>query len=639
MQHSDTDKLESKSMDSLNGPLHGLKSETLEKIPKSKQQRYTVGRASGRKFKPKAKDEILNSRYYASVPLFARSCLSFPSTSLHDGAQELKDGLPCIEDSDVKDPNPTESISVLGQLVPDPPSYIDGMFLHHATRLPSPSVFPRVWLRRDNSPSINILRNPTLPATVSTEPYWAKDDGMIYLAFPHEVTAGIYQVELEANLKLSRPYRCGWQSFKVSGLPSNEGKENTGGFELIVKPKLDGSGFPELEFDTGHLLDARTLGSRELIARFRLLDPLLLYLRSKERIRDINNWNTAVTLYTVPAWSMDEGTQMKHHASLTFEVPDRDLFAENVRFSIIVKYGPREGRSYILGTYEDSVSLANDEGLEYNQGPNASEAEITITRSMRNLEKPIDLYFVLNYPDSEYVTLSLPTFRPNSGKALSERIMLLKASPPLFLDLLARGHLSTWKMTEQYNGEETWMCLDRVDTPPLFPDGLKDDAMIRIRKLCPVHYEALETCDDPLLPEHPSNLVRDIDIRLEKVFGEELECRMSLGIQVGSSCRLLTVDDHDWIPSFFTIDGQLATEKSGEWRENEEGYKTLFKSSTMTSGQIVRLEMHWKELVISDEFKGDGVDKAKIEYKLPSILGKLILGGTLVCRIDEGTQS
>lgn len=636
MQHSSTYKPQSKSLNSLTGSLHSLESGTSGKMSKLKQQRYTVGRASGRKVKPRAKDEILNRKYYGSVPLFARSCLSFPSSSLGHGTQESNDMLRCIEDPSFEDPNSAESTLALEKVIPGCPSYIYSTSVYHSTKLPSPNIFPRVWLREE-SRKLTSLRNPIPRTIVATEPSWTNDDGKLYLVFGGDLSTGIYQVELEANLSLSKPDRSGWQSLKLSGLPSNEGKETTGGFELIVAPKLDTLELPELQFDTRHLLDARTLGSKELIARFRLLDPPLLYLRSKERIREIDNWNTAVTLYTVPTWSTNEGTQMKHHASLTFDVPYRDLFAEKVKFSIIVKYGPIKGHVHTLETDECSVSLANGDGMVSYSGPHASEAEITIIRSVQNLQNPLDLYFALDYPDKEYLTISLPTFRPKTGNVLSECMMLLKASPPLFLDLLARGHFSTWKMTEDYKGEDTWMSLHRIDISPLFPHGLKDDAMVRLRKLCPVHYVALEASDNPLLSEHPSNVIKELDIRLEKVFGEELECRMSLEIQVGSSCRLLTVDDHDWTPSFFVIDGRLATERSGEWRENEDGYKTLFKSSTTTAGQVIRLEMHWKELVISDEFKGESVDKAKIEYKIPRILGKVILGGTLFCRIDEGT--
>ncbi len=624
-------------MESLPGSLDNLGPGTPGKTSELKRQRYTVGRAGGPKFKPKAKNDILNYRYYGSVPLFARSCLSFPSHSLGHSAQESNDVLQCMEDFSSEDPNPAESNLTLGKTIRDPSRYIDQTSVHHLTRLPSPNIFSRVWLRWEESIQMTSLRNPTLEASAATEPSWTNDDGKLYLVFARDVTAGIYQVELGASLNLSRPDRCGWQSFNVCGLPNNEGRETTGGFEFIVKPNLDTLEIPELQYDSSHLLDARTLRSKELIARFRLVDPLLLYLRSKEPIREIDNWNTAVKLYTVPTWSTIEGTQMKHHASLTFEVPDRDIWAEKVKFSIMVKYGPNKGRISTLETDEDSIFLANDNRLVSKPGLHASEVEISIIRSMQNLEDPFNLYFVLNYPDREYVTISMPILRPKVGTVLSECMMLLKASPPLFLDLLARGHCSTWKMTEHYKDEDTWMCLERVAISPLFPHGLKDDAMVTLRKLCPVHYDALKASDNPLLAEHLSNVVKQLDIKLEKVFGEELECRMSLEIQIGTSCRLLTVDDRDWTPWFFVIDGRLATEERGEWRENEEGYKTLFKSSTMTTGQIIRLEMHWKELVISDKFKGEGVDQNKIEYKIPRILGKVILSGTILCRIDEGT--
>lgn len=625
----------SKSMGSPPGSLDNLGTGTPGRRLELKRQKYPVGRVRERKFKLKAKDHILNDRYYGSVPLFARSCLSSPSHSLGHVAQESNDVLQCMEDSGSHNLNPTESNLALGKTIRDLSRYMDQTSGHHFNRLPSPDIFPRVWLRREDSIQMPSLRNRIQEASVTTEPSWTNDDGKLYLVFARDVTAGIYQVELEASLKLSRPDSRGWRSFKICGLPNNEGRETTGGFEFIVKPNLDTLEVPEVQYNSSHLLDARTLRSKELIARFRLSEPLLLYLRTKEPIREIDNWNTAIKLYTVPTWSTIDGTQMKHHASLTFEVQDRDIWAEKVKFSIMVKYGPTKGRITTLKTDEDSISLANDK----KPGLHASEVEISIIRNMQNLEDPLHLYFVLSYADREYVTIPMPILRPKLGTVVSESMMLLKASPPVFLDFLARGHCSTWKMTEHCNGEDTWMCLERVVISPLFPHGLKEDAMVTLRKLCPVHYDALEASDNPLLAEHLSNVVKQLDIKLEKVFGEELECRMSLEIQIGTSCRLLTVDDHDWTPWFFVIDGRIATEEHGEWRENEEGYKTLFKSSTMTTGQIIKIEMHWRELVFSDRFKGLGVDQNKIEYKIPRILGKVILSGTILCRIDEGTST
>lgn len=631
-RRSSPDELKPNLTDSSNNPSNGLKTVTQRKLSKLKQQPYTVGRANGRKFKPNPKDEILNYKYYGKIPLFARSCHGFPSTSSDDGAEDTSDLVSNFEDA-----NPTESILVLKQPALDRLGNTDQESMQPRIRLPSTDLFPRVWLRREDSSRRPSVQNPNVPRASTTEATWVEDNGKLYLIFARDMTAGIYEVVLEAKLNLPKPDQSGWQSIKIAGLPGNDGKDTTGGFEFILKPKLDTVALPKIQYDTSRLLDARTLGSKELIARFQLLEPLLLRLRSKECIHDIDNWNAAVTLHTVPRWSSGEGTQMKHHATLTFELPENDFYAEKVRFSVIVSHGPSKGRACNMEIDEGSLSLANDFGLDSGPEPYRSEAEITIVRSFQNLEDPINLYFVLSYPDREYVTMTLPTFRPKMGKVLSECIMLLKHLPPLSLDHLAKGLFSTWKKTESYQGEDTWMRLHRVEVCPLFPEGLQDDAMVRIRKLCPVHYESLVASDGPLLPEYPSNVVKEIDIRIEKVFGEELQCRMSLELEVGSSCRLLTVDDHDWIPLFFLINGRLATEKAGEWRVDEDGYTTLFRSATMTIGQTLKLEMYWKELFISDEFKGEGAEKTKIEYMIPRILGKVILGGAFLCRIDEGT--
>ena len=637
---SNTDELTSTSADSSTTPSDSVQSEIQARLSKSKQQQFTVGRASGRRLKPKPKDETLNYRFYGSMPLFARSCLESPTAPSGDDGEDTNGIVQPTTESDCQDLDSTEADQVHEQLISDQPSFIDRKTAHKCTRLPSPNIFPRVWLRREVSSRRTSVHNSSVPIVVPPEPSWVKDDGKIKLIFPRCLSAAIYEAELGVKLNLSKPDRSGWQNFRIAGLPSNEGKDTTGGFDFVIKPKIDTSMLPEIQYGTTRLLDTRTLGSRELVARFRLHEPLVMRIRPKKVIHHIENWNAAVTLYTFPSWSTNEGTQMEHHASLTLDLPDTDFFAEKVKFSMIVKYGPRKGSSHCLEQQDGSNCPPNDMiRLNSSHGPHNCEAEITVTRSIERLKDPVQLFFTLSYPCRDYVTTCLPKFRPKLGKVLLESIMLLKDSPPLFLEHLGKGHFSTWRTTESCDGDKTYMCLNRLEVSPLFPEGLKDDAMVRIRKLSPVHYEALEALDDPLLQVHPSDVVKELDIRIEEIFGSELECRMSLEVQVGSSSRLLTIDDSDWNPSFFLIDGKLATEKAGEWRENEEGHKTLFKSSTMDSGPTIKLEMRWKEMVTSDEFKGEVEAKTKVEYKIPRILDKFILGGTLQCRVDEGTYS
>ena len=576
---------------------------------------------------------MLNYKYYGSIPLFARSCLDFPTMSSSDDGEDTNDVAQPTTDSGCQD-------SVHEQPMSDRSSFIDRKIAHESTRLPSPNIFPRAWLRREVSSRKTSVRNLSVPMDIPPEPSWVKEGGKIQMMFPHDLTAGIYEAELGVKLNLPKPDRRGWQNFRIAGLPSNKGKDTTGGFGLVIQPKIDPSTLSEIQYDTSCLLDARTLGSRELIARFRLLEPLLLRIRPKKLVHHIDKWDTAVTLYAFPRWSTNDGTQMKHHASLTFDLLDTDFFAEKVKFSMIVTYGPGKDSNHCIEQQEDSNRSPDDiVTLGSSHGPHNREVEITITRSIERLKNPLQLLFTLSYADKDYVTTCLPKFRPKLGKVLLESIMLLKDSPPLFLDNLAKGHFSTWRTIESCNGGKTYMCLDRLEVSPLFPEGLKDDAMVKIRKLSPVHYEALEALDDPLLQVHASGLVKELDIRIERIFAGELECRMSLEVQVGSSSRLLTIDDDGWNPSFFTIDGEIATEKAGEWRENEEGYKTLFKSSTMEPGQTIKLEMHWKELVIPDDFKEQGEKETKVEYKIPRILDKVILGGMLQCRVDEGTYN
>ena len=181
------------------------------------------------------------------------------------------------------------------------------------------------------------------------------------------------------------------------------------------------------------------------------------------------------------------------------------------------------------------------------------------------------------------------------------------------------------------------MRFDRVELPQLFPEGLKDDVIIRISELCPIQFSALETSEDSLVSMETFSAIWNMDIQIDRVCGQYLVCRMSLLVAVSNdSERLLTFDAHNWVPELSFIDGRLATQRAGEWRKAEDGYLTLSKSPAMITGQIVRVEMRWKELIITSELKGVGVAMSNVEYHLPTIIGKSVLGGSLTCNDDNG---
>lgn len=524
----------------------------------------------------------------------------------------------------------------------------------NASESPSPDVSPRIWLRRygrlGSSSQWFLPREPT-SVRPADDPSWKMQGSKLEICFADCTSPDIYAVEIEASIRLSGLDDEGWLDFIIPGLPRPDEPALSGSVDFRIRPsarqssidvsmdeakcQFDKARTVEAQFDTRSLHDVQT-GLVQIFGRFWPQNSKILRTRLKSPIYNILSWDASILVYTSPTWTKSQGVQFKHHARLQMKQPKPDIFAELVGFSFNIKHGPVQSREFVLKANRCSVHIEEDTG-QRNGSVNNTSAQVTVYRDAGDWGLPLDVYFTTSYTPEDQATMALPTLWPTSGKVLSESILLTKLSTPLVIEHVERAFFSSWQKTDVTEGSCCMMRFDRVELPQLFPVGLKDDVIIRIRELCPVRFSALETLKDSLVPVETSSPIWNLDIQIDRVCGQTLVCRMSLVVEVGDdSDRLVTFDAHNWAPELSFINGRLATQRRGEWREAEDGYLTLLKSSAMIVGQIVRVEMRWKELIIAGEFKGDSGVMSNVEYHLPTIIGKSVLGGSLTCNDDNG---
>ena len=344
----------------------------------------------------------------------------------------------------------------------------------------------------------------------------------------------------------------------------------------------------------------------------------------RDTVHQIDSWESSVKLCTTFS-NHDGRIQINHHARMTVIVPKLYIAAERTKLSITVSNGIRGKHERLLGPGQ--YSLFFEEDLSSVDATSSKEGEIIIVRDTCDLDLPLNLYLTLTYRlrDPQFMVALLPTFRPREGATLSEVVALTHPSPPLAMKPLSRGDFSTWKEVTSSFAQATYF--ERVNIPRLYPKELKDNIAIKIWTPSPVFFNCLDSL-------RPCDLVWNFDMTVEEVIGGTVECDMTFCLQVGEADRLVSIDPHGWAPKYFVIDGRLATEQAGEWRENEKGLLTLFKRSGMARGPI-RLETHWQEpSYIASSNHGDTLD-----LPLPRVTDLKVVGGGLTFRLGKSKGS
>ena len=596
-----------------------------------------VRRTGGRKFHAMGID---TTQFFHSSPHLVWSSVDSSSIPSHDGNQILRtrsfnsknlNNFGNFRDkghSDVVSPDISSSLASR-----------KGSIRYHKPTHYSPNVSPRMWLRRSGPSDKYFVDDPVSSSRETSNPRLVKESGKLYICFDEYIATGIYQVEIDTSCLLESEAHS-WQRFTVPTLQNTKEANITTRFSFELVSASAQSKVPELQFSTEFLLEAEVFNARKLMGRIPPMEGFSLLLRLKETIHHLTDHETSVTLCCVPTWSESKGIRFEYHVSLMLELQNQDFFSERISFPIVIRHGHQLERTYNLGTGECTVYLEESDGHKLNSAKSETETgvEVTLVRDTQDCDKPLNVHFKVTYGNQDRMLVPLPTFRPRLGKVRSESVLLVTLSPPLDIEHLPRCPVSSWKKGKHHYRQYGMIRFDRTEIPLSFPRDLEDDIVVKVILPIPVHFQALESLTDPMVFEKLINIIPKVDIRVEEVMGGLLACQARIKVQVGSHSRLLILNYDDWSPSFSTIDGRLATEKTGEWRETNDGYSTLFKTAWMVPGQITMVQMHWTERVILDEFKPEDDDKTRIEYKLPRIVGKTILESSLTCKMERSSR-
>ncbi|MCJ1260004.1 hypothetical protein MMC24_007844, partial [Lignoscripta atroalba] len=509
--------------------------------------------------------------------------------------------------------------------------------------LQSPPSSPRLWLRDRGSSSKYFLRNPITPLKDESRPIQVKQEGKICIYFPNNVKTGTYEIEVEASVYLSSPGSHEWQSLSIPGLPclqNRRGDATTGSFSFVLKSPADEKDIPVLQFHSKELLDYEGGQSDKVIGRFRLSTPPRLLVRRKQHELTVQNFTTGV-IVCITLSALEHGRiEFKYHVRMTFIVDDADIFADQIRFSLAVRHALLEDSMYRLEPGVHAVTLSQNLRLSSLQMD--IDPTIDIVRSIQDLQEPLDIYFATTYNVSDSPTCPLLSLRPASGKVRSETILLIEPPLPLVVKHLPRGSFSAWEAFQYIRGKSRILRFDRGDIPPLFPEGLRDDVMVKVSELISVPFRALENTKRCSVNEDSVRVARDLQIEVYEVLGGNIECHISVDVQVGSSSKVLVINPGCWDPQYSLINGKLATQKAGEWRVTRDGFLTLLRTPSMTLSQVIPVEFHFQQNLLArndeEDDPGQDVQEDRLEEvfdSLPKVVGKTVLGGLASCDLER----
>ncbi|KAI4130012.1 MAG: hypothetical protein LQ338_001946 [Usnochroma carphineum] len=478
------------------------------------------------------------------------------------------------------------------------------------------------------SPSSNDVTHVTPVSSSTTPPTTVHLGDRLHVCFPEHISIGVYEVQLDVGMSLSQPDASGWQSLIIPSLSTESDADRIGILDFsLVAPPGDDANVPSAQFDTTNCILVEDEQEGSLKGSFPANDCFSLPVRLKAAIHRLARWNSAIAIYSTVFYATALGIEVKHSASLTVDCLDEDIFAKRVALSILVKNGPRKGGIYRLQPRQCVVQLLQK---RYAAAESHGPVEILIERDFPDVNKRLGLEFTCHYPDMEEATISLPVIKPKFGRVLSEKIWLLKPSPPLKLHAVSRPFLSTWQVNKRTVAQKELLCFNRMDMPTLYPDALADDAGVQIRRFHPTLFNGFH---DPVCntsAEGPCNVIPSLDMIVDIIPGRRIECRLFFDLEVGDHERLLQIDAIGWQPKYALINGHLSTKHYAPWWD-EEFRMEMFKSSWMQPGEKLRVEMSFVVNGQIGEFTVDQGNWVEIAYPLPRVTDKIVLGGALTC--------
>ncbi|KAL8921522.1 MAG: hypothetical protein Q9208_005676 [Pyrenodesmia sp. 3 TL-2023] len=474
-----------------------------------------------------------------------------------------------------------------------------------------------------------------LPSTI-------QGDERFYVCFPQGITGGFYQVELHMGIHLSRPDRLGWQDFSLPGLSMHPCTESSSLLEFSLSSPSGDSAYPT-QFEPTGLLVPEQEESGRLQGTFRTgNEGVMLRVRSSLAVQRLEHWNSTVLIYSTVSCEPGLGPAIKYSISLSVD-PKEECFTKRVMLAVLIKNGPRNDGTYSLKPGECVIHLASPaifssdssiiQPAQISDKSAANDCngtvEVLIERDSCDLNKRLVLEFTRHYPDREKTSIYLPRIMPKVGKVHSEKIWLLKPSPPLRFHAVPRPFLSTWQVNRRRIANREILCFDRIEVPTLFPTAFTDDAVVQIRTFEATLFDAVSA--DASCMAIPS-LRMDIDI----VAGRRLQCRMFFVTEVGiDDNRIIQIDAVGWQPKYAMVNDRFSSNHYAPWWNDDDTFMNLFKASWMQPGQKLQVELCF---VINEHTGGEVTDQGdwiKLLYPLPRVTEKTIRQGDLLCTHDD----
>lgn len=514
--------------------------------------------------------------------------------------------------------------------------------------LSSPGDLPRAWVNRFCSAQwFGGSFDAVAPTEGPMPPSTALLEDRLHVCFPEHITAGIYEVQLDMDVCLSQPDALGWQSLSISSLSTESCLDMDGLIELsLVTRSVNDVGPLSTQIDPTGFLTVENEQDGGFKGTYSYNERFSLRMRLKAAVHRLELWNSTVTLYTTMSYSPGQGMRIRYSASLTVDHPKEDYFAERIVFAILVKNGPQNGGLYrlrsgqsIVQLAQPAVSASDTSTTRFAQAMTSAKkdgtVEILIERDSCDLEKRLGLEFTCRlYLDMGEASMALPVISPKLGKVLSEKIWVLKPSPPLKLHAVSRPFLSTWQVSKRTVAKMELVCFHRIEVPTLFPPAFTEDAVVHIRTFNRTLFDQFAE-PASTLAEGPSTVVPSLNMTVDVLPKGRLEYRLFFDLEImPNGNRLLQVDPVGWQPKYALVNGHLSTANHAPWYDDDESFISMFRSSWMKSGHKLQLEMSFVQNRCGD-FTANGRDWVESSYPLPRVTDKVILGGALTCNCDN----
>ncbi|MCJ1284444.1 hypothetical protein MMC26_003776 [Xylographa opegraphella] len=473
-------------------------------------------------------------------------------------------------------------------------------------------------------------------------PDLVEEDGKLYVVCG-ESTTGTYEIDIKAKIRLSILDAQHHQSFCIPGLIRAEVAQDrmpTGSFAFYFEPTVNTPDGWGMRFGSEALMDYHLKESSHIIGRFRLDESPLISIRTKKPVHCISEFSVSVDACAAFLPSSSSGIRrLYYNARLLCEVDEKDVWADEVELFIVVRHGSLGDAQYQV---DNGRCVALHNTLLLTSGAKESETLISVMRNTEDVHGHLDISFSIPIDVSSPTEIFLPTLRPLFGKVLSESIILSLPRLPLKLEHIQNDSHTRWKVLQSSKAGHKYMRFDRLPIPDTLPQFVDDNPQFKVSELVRVKFRSLTTMDQTQMDEISVSVARNLQVSLFQISDGLLGCQIDVEVQIGTGLQLLTIDSQGWVPSFSFVNGRLATQGQGEWRETDDAVLDLFNTRDMRAGKVVHITFFFEQLcctpILEDyvNIEQDSED-GRVEKPLPKIVGMTILQAHMRLEVEDCT--